>query len=243
MFKSIEYKNLIYIDIETAGIEKQYSDLSNVYQEAWKYHCERNKLITDFTENQLEKAWQENVALIPEFSQIICVSLGKFTKDDDGEYKFVSQTYCIREEVTEIDVLLAVKRYIDANTGTLIAHAGKDFDYPFIIRRCIINNIMPSVRLHIVNKKPWEINLLDTKEIWKFGCYRSASLATLCASLNIPSPKTDMSGKDTHSYFHVGRYMEIAKYCSNDIKALALVVQKMCLTGLSINPIDIEYTK
>ena len=243
MFKSIDYKNLIYIDIETAGIKENYSDLSEQYQEAWKYHCERNKLVEDFTEINLNLAWHENVALIPEFSQVICVSIGKFTQLESGEYKFVTQTYYIKDGVTELDVLLSVKNYIDANTGTLVAHAGKDFDYPFIIRRSIINDILPSVRLHIVGKKPWEINLLDTKEIWKFGGYRSASLATICASLDIPSPKADMSGKDTHKYFHVGRFVDIAKYCSNDIKALALIVQKMCLTGLDITPINIEYTK
>ena len=231
MFKSINPLNLLYVDIETAGIKKHYADLTPEYQEAWQYHCERNKLIEENTPQCLEMAWQKNVALLPEFSQTICVSFGKFTVVDEGTM-FKTQTFYINEDRTEEHILKEIGNYIESHPElTMIAHAGKDFDYPFMVRRFIINNILPPKALHIVNKKPWEIALMDTKEIWKFGGYRSAALASICAALGIRSPKEEMSGKDTHSFFWNGKYSNIARYCSNDVRALASVVQRICNTG------------
>lgn len=240
MFESINIHNLLYLDIETAGMKKHYTDLSKEYQEAWEYHCQRNKLVKDTSQQDYEDAWQDNVALVPEYSNIICVSLGKFMEKDGG-MMFKTQTFYLSEERPHEEMLLEeVKSYIEAHASlTLVAHAGKDFDYPFLIRRMIINNVLPPKCLQLLNKKPWEVNLLDTKEIWKFGGYRSASLASICAALDIPSPKADMSGKDTHPYFWDGRQSEIARYCSNDVRALASVVQRMCLTG----QIDKKFTQ
>lgn len=243
MFDSINYKKLLYLDIETAGIEEHYDDLTDEYKEAWKYHCDRNKLVNDFTESELEKAWQENVALIPEFSKIICVSFGKFIQKEDGLHFKTSTFFINKDNPDEKDVLEKVVAFMDAQSYIPIAHAGKDFDYPFIIRRCLINRILPPTSLQIVGKKPWEINLHDSKDIWKFGGYRSASLATLCAAFGVPSPKSDMSGKDTHKYFHAGRNMDIAKYCNNDVKAMTMCIQRMTIVGTDEKPMEMKYTE
>jgi len=239
MFESIDYMNLLYIDIETAGIEKHYFDTSQQIKDAWEYHCDRNNLIVESSEVGYESAWQDHVALIPEFSQIVAVSIGYYYPIDDN-YSFKTQTYH-QEEMSEKLLLGEVKRFLDNRKQNIIAHAGKDFDYPFLIRRMLINDMLPPMMLRILNKKPWEIKLLDTKEIWKFGGYRSASLATLCAAFDIPSPKEDMTGKDVHLFFHAGRIKDIAKYCSNDVRALAMFVQSICLTEIEETKIQIDY--
>ncbi len=46
----------------------------------------------------------------------------------------------------------------------LCAHNGKEFDFPFIARRMLINRIsLPSV-LEVAGVKPWETKFLDTLE-------------------------------------------------------------------------------
>lgn len=239
MFKSIDYMNLLYVDIETAGIEKHYYDASQQVQDAWEYHCDRNKLVIENTQMGYENAWQDNVALIPEFSQVVAVSIGYYHSIDGGT-SFNTQTYH-RKELSEKRLLEEVRNFFNNRDQNMIAHAGKDFDYPFLIRRMLINRILPPTILRILNKKPWEIKLLDTKEIWKFGGYRSASLATLCSAFDIPSPKEDMSGADVHMYFHEGRIEDIAKYCSNDVRALAMFVQSICTIDTDLGSIQIDY--
>lgn len=233
MFDSIDYLNLLYLDIETAGIAKYYEDLSDEHAEAWEYYCRRNKLLIDDDADPilLDKIWQENVALVPEFLMVTCVSLGEYKLDDSGNLSFNTHTYHMNKSKTEKEVLADVKKFINNNTKNLVAHAGKDFDYQVLIKRMLINDMLPPACLQIINKKPWEIKLLDTKEIWKFGGMKSASLLSLCTALGIRSSKENMSGSDAHPFFWNGKYEDIAKYCSNDVRALALVLQRICLTG------------
>jgi DNA polymerase elongation subunit (family B) len=85
----------------------------------------------------------------------------------------------------------------------LCAHNGKEFDYPYIARRMIINGITVPDLLDNAGKKPWEIKLLDTLDLWKFGDYKSyTSLDLLTAVLNIPSPKTILIGSMVARIYH-----------------------------------------
>ncbi len=55
-------------------------------------------------------------------------------------------------------------------------------------RRMLIHGIeLPNV-LDIAGKKPWEVNHLDTMDLWKFGDFKSyTSLNLLAAVFGIPS--------------------------------------------------------
>ncbi len=77
----------------------------------------------------------------------------------------------------------------------LCAHNGKEFDYPYLCRRMIINDECIPALLSISGKKPWEVNLLDTMDLWKFGDYKNyISLHLLSHVLNIPTSKDDIDG-------------------------------------------------
>ena len=79
----------------------------------------------------------------------------------------------------------------------LCGHNAKEFDLPFIARRCIIKGIALPAKLNLVGKKPWEIPHLDTLEMWKFGDYKHfTSLKLLAKVLGIPSPKDDIDGSE-----------------------------------------------
>jgi 3'-5' exonuclease len=64
----------------------------------------------------------------------------------------------------------------------LCAHNGKEFDFPYLSRRMLINGLDLPYLLDNFAKKPWETTLLDTMELWKFGDYKSfTSLELLCS--------------------------------------------------------------
>jgi len=80
-------------------------------------------------------------------------------------------------------------------------------------------------------KKPWEVPLLDTLELWKFGDYKAfTSLNLLAVIFGLPSPKQDMDGSKVGETYWQNRDLEkIVKYCCTDVVTLANVY--LCLKG------------
>jgi len=107
----------------------------------------------------------------------------------------------------------------------LCAHNGKEFDFPYIARRMIINKIKLPEKLNLFGKKPWEVPHLDTLEMWKFGDYKHyTSLNLLTNILGIKSPKEDIDGSQVgRVYYEENDLKRIAKYCENDTLAVAQV--------------------
>jgi DNA polymerase elongation subunit (family B) len=111
----------------------------------------------------------------------------------------------------------------------LCGHNAKEFDFPYICRRLLINGMkLPSV-LDIAGKKPWEIGHLDTLELWKFGDYKAfTSLALLCHVFQIPTPKDDISGADVARVYYEEQDLERIKvYCEKDVVALIQLFLRM----------------
>ena len=92
---------------------------------------------------------------------------------------------------------------------------------------------MPSI-LNIAGKKPWEVNFIDTMELWKFGDYKHyTSLKLLTHTLGIPSPKDDMDGSQVADVFYNKKDISrIVAYCERDVVAVAQVLLKF--EGLSL---------
>jgi hypothetical protein len=107
----------------------------------------------------------------------------------------------------------------------LCAHNGKEFDFPYIARRMIINRIDLPEKLNLFGKKPWEVAHLDTLDMWKFGDYKHyTSLNLLTNILGIASPKEDIDGSQVGQVFYEDNDLgRIAKYCENDTLAVAQI--------------------
>jgi hypothetical protein len=108
-------------------------------------------------------------------------------------------------------------------------HNIKEFDVPFLCRRCVVNGIELPHLLNISGKKPWQVaHLLDTMELWRFGDYKNyTSLALLAGTLGIPSPKDDIDGSMVgHVYWEEDDIDRIITYCEKDVVTVAQVVMK-----------------
>lgn len=249
MFYKLNLVNMIYIDIETTMKERKYSDLDERMRSAWRYKFKRDKdvqaeldnvksavnttiLYRFETENDIyNRLWIESAALYPEFSKVITISMGGYGQDgkfhvksyyEGGEYN----NLLITGEVELLDVFTMVINNAKYKNKTLIAHNGKGFDYPFMIKRYLINNMTPPACLWIYGKKPWEVTLLDSAEVWQFGSRGYSSLDTISAAFGLPSPKGVMDGSEVWKYYYdvEGGKHKIAKYCNNDVISLAQVM-------------------
>ena len=148
------------------------------------------------------------------------------TKESLGARKIRLKSFAHDDEET---LLLQFKKLLDEREYILCGHNSKEFDIPYICRRMLINGIsLPSV-LDIAGKKPWEINHLDTLELWKFGDYKAfTSLALLCHVFNIPTPKDDISGADVaRVYYEEKDLKRIRQYCEKDVVALIQLLMRM----------------
>ena len=120
------------------------------------------------------------------------------------------------------------KRFFSAGEGLLCAHNGKEFDFPFLARRCIIQGVpLPEV-LDLAGKKPWEVYHLDTMHLWKFGDYKNyTSLKLLAALFGFPSPKDDIDGSEVGRVYWEERDLDrIARYCEKDVLAVVQLLRK-----------------
>ena len=119
--------------------------------------------------------------------------------------------------------------HFNKDKNLLCAHNGKEFDFPYIARRMLINGIRLPLMLNIAGKKPWEIKHIDTLELWKFGDYKHYTSLNLLAHLfGIPTPKDDISGADVAKvYYEEGDIDRIVTYCEKDTIAVAQIFLRL----------------
>lgn len=215
---SIKLENILFIDIETVPVHYQYNLLSVNEKELWDKKMFYAKDSTP--ELQYAKA-----GIYAEFAKVVCIGLGFMI---DGVFR----TKAIAGEsehhiLTEFSALL--ESHFNTKADYLCAHNGKEFDFPFLCRRLLVNKIPLPKLLQIQGFKPWEVKHLDTMEMWRFGDIKNfTSLNLLAHVFNIPSPKDDIDGSQIAKVYYEERDMDrIARYCIKDVITLARVYQSL----------------
>ena len=217
MLNKIKLKNILFLDIETVPEVENFSDLSQEKQELFA-----QKTLYQRKEEQPVEEFYERAGIWAEFGKIICISVGYFI-EIDGKRNFRVKSF----SGEEVPLLEAFKKLLDGHFNKsnqlLCAHNGKEFDFPYIARRMIINRITLPEKLNLFGKKPWEVAHLDTLELWKFGDYKHyTSLKLLTNILGIPSPKQDIDGSQVAAVYYKENNLErIVKYCERDTIAVA----------------------
>jgi DNA polymerase elongation subunit (family B) len=180
-------------------------------------------------EKNIEMIYNEKGGILAEFGKIICISVGMVRDASTGK-TIRLKSFAHDDEET---LLKQFKQLLEDHYNTpyhvICGHNSKEFDIPYICRRMLINGIpLPGI-LDIAGKKPWEVNHLDTLELWKFGDYKAfTSLALLCHVFHIPTPKDDISGADVaRVYYEENDLKRITVYCEKDVVALIQLLLRM----------------
>jgi DNA polymerase elongation subunit (family B) len=143
--------------------------------------------------------------------------------------QFRVKSYCADDEKTLLQEFAnLLNRSFNGPQYLLCAHNGKEFDFPYLARRMMVHGIALPKLLDIQGKKPWEVQHLDTLELWKFGDRKSFTSLNLLAHLfNIPTPKDDIDGSMVGAvYWQENDLDRIARYCCKDVITLARVFLK-----------------
>ena len=122
-----------------------------------------------------------------------------------------------------------VEEHFSRPNKLFCAHNGKEFDFPYLSRRMIINGVRIPNKLQLFGKKPWEVPHLDTLDLWKFGDYKHYTSLTLLAHiLGIPSPKDDINGSQVRDVFYEENDIyRIATYCEKDTITVAQILLRL----------------
>lgn len=225
-------KNILFLDLETVS---QHSDF-NLLDERFKTLWEKKSSVLK-RDGDPKSMYQERSAIYAEFGKIVCIGTGYFT-EEDGELVFRTRAISGSDEKEILEEFSAMLRKLKAGKWKLCAHNGKEFDFPYLCRRLLVNGLPLPESLRIMGKKPWETqHLIDTMEMWKFGDIKAyTSLDLMAACLDVPGSKDDINGAQVGRVFHESGDLErIARYCRKDVATMALVYMR--LNGLPIlNP-------
>jgi len=221
MLENIDLQQILVLDIETVPQYPTFKELPADYQELWD-------LKTRFQRRDSETAaeFYSRGGILAEFGKIICISVGIFSNKTETLTLRVKSFYGDEEKELIQSFIELLKK--QADSLILCAHNGKEFDFPYLCRRMLINGLEIPVQLNIHGKKPWEIMHLDTMDLWKFGDYKNyTSLKLLAAVFNIPSPKDDIDGSMVHKVYWEDNDLErIRVYCEKDVITTAQILLK-----------------
>jgi len=223
MISKLNLENILFLDIETVPETQNFNELDKTKQELWEAKS-RYQRKEEFSAEE----FYDRAGIWAEFGKIICISVGYFT--NQGDTRLFRTTSFYGEEPTLLKDFknLLISHFSQAK-HLLCAHNGKEFDFPYIARRMIINTIELPYKLNLFGKKPWEVPHLDTLELWKFGDYKTyTSLKLMTNVLGIPSPKDDIDGSEVYkTYYEDNDIDRIIVYCEKDTIAVAQIFLRL----------------
>ena len=212
MLNNLSLENILFLDIETVPAFPDFDAVPEKFQKLWIKKAAKLKYLgDDLTPDELYR----QAGIYAEFGKIVCVSCGFM----NGREFRIKSFYADDEKILLEEFAQMLTKHYNKPESLLCGHNGKEFDFPYLARRMLVNGItLPSI-LDLAGRKPWEIRHLDTLELWKFGDYKHyTSLELLAAIFNIPTPKDDIDGSDVARIYWVEKDLErIATYCQKDV--------------------------
>lgn len=223
--------HVLFVDIETVPAVYRFEELDPVTAGLFA-HKERFRIESGQTDAASHYA--DRAGILAEFGQVICISAGYFAHTTEGP-AFRIKSFAGREEAGVLAGFFSlVSRHFAQHT--LCGHNIREFDVPYLCRRGIINRLELPDSMQLYGKKPWEVNLLDTMDLWRFGDFKNfTSLSLLAHVLDVPTPKDDLDGSMVSRVFwEDGDLERIRIYCQKDVLTTARIVQRF--KGMDIIP-------
>ena len=225
---------LLFFDAETVPQHESLDDMSEEKRKLWgSYLATFEKKVIDWepfvgivpdTDEYKNEIYRQTAAFYPEFGKVVCISLGFVT--NKGVIKL--ESHCGDDEVKILKDVRNIFDKVSDMDYTLCGQNIKKFDIPFLGKRFLINGLNPPKLFPTHDTKPWDMKVLDTKDVWSFGSYGLSSLDVITTSLDVESPKNgEVRGSTVSEFYWKGEHKLIGEYCERDVKALIDIVNKL----------------
>ena len=215
MLNYINLDKVLFLDIETVPMCATYEELPERFMPLW----DKKAAYLKKEEEDSPASLFPRAGIYAEFGKVVCISFGMLI---DGNFR-IKSFYGDDEKALLTAFANLLERKFSSKEFLLCAHNGKEFDFPYLSRRMLINGMSLPEILDLAGKKPWEVPHLDTMELWKFGDFKNyTSLELLTAVFDIPTPKDDIDGSQVGEVYWQEKDLErIVKYCQKDVLSIA----------------------
>lgn len=224
MLNEVNIENILFLDIETVPAVPTYSELPEVMQQLW----DKKALFIKKDENQSSAEVFDRAGIYAEFGKVICISVGFVFSRKKVPCVRLKSFYNSNERQLLEEFGELLRKFGQRKGALMCAHNGKEFDFPYIARRMLINGVSLPGMLNVAGKKPWEVAFLDTMELWKFGDHKNyTSLHLLATIFGIPTPKDDIDGSMVAEvYYRQHDIDRIVTYCEKDVLTIVQLLRK-----------------
>lgn len=216
---------LLLLDIETTPAVETFSHLPETLKTLWQDKIAK----TAPDSGDWAEAYVDRAGLYAEFGKIVCISAGFFYVED-GRYQLRMKSFYNDDEKVVLNSFLELvnKFHIKNPRFQFAGHNIREFDIPFICRRSVIHQLSLPVPLQLHGFKPWEVPMLDTMQLWRFGEMKNfTSLKLLTAVLGISTPKDDIDGSMVGKVYWQDKDLErIVNYCQKDVVAVGQLLMR-----------------
>lgn len=207
----------LVFDIETVGV-----DFDSLDEKSQEY-------LLNFAETLEDKsAVREGLGFSPLTGEIVAIGIYNPDTEKGAVYYRTDEKEKTSEEFMQYIPCATEKELLMEFWGTtqfydqFVTFAGHIFDCPYLMIRSAILKIKPAKNL-MHNRYSFgpHFDLLD--RLTNFGAIRGKrSLHMWCQAFGIESPKDKgITGADVARLYKEKKYLEIAKYCGDDLKATA----------------------
>ncbi|HWV68908.1 3'-5' exonuclease, partial [Chitinophaga sp.] len=232
---------LLLLDIETTPAAPAIEHLSEDMQQLWREKMAKTAPVS----GNEDSAYVDRAGIYAEFGKIVCISAGFFSLENN-RYQLRLKSFYNDDEAVVLSGFLELinKFYAKYPRFQFAGHNIKEFDIPFICRRSVIHQLSLPQPLQLHGFKPWEMPMLDTLQLWRFGDFKHyISLKLLTAVMGIDTPKDDIDGSMVGKVYWEEKDLErIAAYCQKDVLAVAQLLLKFKRLP-ALTPADIIIVK
>lgn len=222
----VKIDKLFFVDIETVGEVSTYEELSETKKGLLEsYQDWFIKRFPEESESPLADLFENKAALVAEFSKIVVISCG-YVKDGG----LVTTSYS-GETMLE-DFRKTANVFFDKGYW-ICGHNIKGFDLPTLSKHYCMAGLTPPKFSPTLGQKPWDLRVVDTKELWQFtNNFTLSSLDLVCKVMGIDTPKGgEVEGKNLHKFYYTSKKKDkqeiINHYCEADMQALYKLVLKL----------------
>jgi uncharacterized protein YprB with RNaseH-like and TPR domain len=157
MIQHIPLEKILFLDIETVPGSGSWEELPETEQKLWE-----KKTRFQRKEDVSAAEFYDRAGIMAEFGKIICITIGMVEKNDTLKIKSFSG-HDEKKMLQEFGEIFNSPRL---NNVILCAHNGKEFDFPWIARRYLINGMQPRFRSRCLEKNHGKFH---TSIRWNFG--------------------------------------------------------------------------
>lgn len=225
-------KNCVFLHLDTVARYPAPEALPST--EAWLWQQKLPYL--EAKEGQTEtELYQQKAAHWAEFAQVAGLALAYFSLEPDGQLVLRAQAISSR---TEADLLhhlgtaLLNKRF-QLKDLQLIGHNAKEYSVPLLARRYMAAGIALPTLLQTQYRKPWEVPVVDTMELWRITERKNySSLTSIAATLGLPvHPDLLQTSADRALQVHTAFHTPEAS-TQKDLKAITYIAKlRVALTA------------